>query len=89
MLNGRKVWATVGQYGPNPSGYTRHTKVETMGSHSERRSQSPKLDLSSDRGLKLTLVKLESLVIACKEHAVNTSPLLAHTARQVTQVGFW
>ncbi len=37
-LSGRKEWATVGQYGPNPLGYTRHTMVGTMGSDSERRS---------------------------------------------------
>jgi len=34
-------------------------------------------------------MKLESLVIACHHRAVNTSPLLAHTARQVTQAIFW
>ncbi len=56
--------ATVRQYALNLPGYTRHTKVGTMGRNAERRSKSPKTNLGSDRGLKLTLVKLESLVIA-------------------------
>ena len=38
VLNGRKEWATVGQYGPKPMGYTRHTVDETTGCNSERRS---------------------------------------------------
>ena len=80
--------ATVGQYAPNLLGYTWPTMVGTMGCDSERRSQSQKPDLSTDRGLKQPLVKMESLVIACQHRAVNTSPLLAHTARQVTQVIF-
>ena len=88
VLNGRKEWATVGQYGPKHLGYTRHTVDGTMGCDSERRSQSSKSIRGSDRGLQLTLVKMECLVIACHYHAVNASPLLAHTARQVTQMFF-
>lgn len=38
VLNGRKMGATVGQYGLNPTGYTWHTMGETMGCDSERRS---------------------------------------------------
>ncbi len=38
VLNGRKEWATVGQYGPKPLGYTRHTVDRTMGCDAERRS---------------------------------------------------
>ena len=34
----RKVWATIGLYGPNLPGYTRDAMVETMGYNSERRS---------------------------------------------------
>ena len=34
----RKVWATVGQYGPNLLGYTRATMVKTEGYNSEKRS---------------------------------------------------
>ena len=89
VLNGRKMRATVGQYGLNLTGYTWHTMGKTMGCDSERRSESHKLAPSSDWGLKLAPMKLESLVIACHHRAVNTSPLLAHTARQVTQASFW
>ena len=34
----RKVWATLGLYGPNLLGYTRATMVRTMGYNSERKS---------------------------------------------------
>ena len=34
----RKVWATVGLYGPNLLGYTRATMARTMGCNAERRS---------------------------------------------------
>ena len=88
VLNGRKEWATVGQYGPKLLGYTRHTVDGTMGCDLERGSQSSKSIRGSDRGLQLTLVKMEWLVIACHYRAVNVSPLLAHTARQVTQMFF-
>ena len=47
----RKVRATVGQYDPNPLGYTRIAMVKPMGSNSERRSQSSNLYPSSNRGL--------------------------------------
>ena len=43
--------------------------------------------LSSDRGLQLSLVKLESLVIVNQNVTVNTFPGLVHTARQAMKVG--
>ena len=46
-----------------------------------------KLRPSSDRGLQFALVKLESLVIADQQAAVNTFPGLVHTARHTTKVG--
>ncbi len=61
--------------------------VGTMGIYPERGWKSPKANLSSDRGLQLALVELESVVIAFQQNAVNTSLLLAHTARQTTRVG--
>ncbi len=61
--------------------------VGTMGIYPERGWKSPKTNLSSDRGLQLALMKLESVVIAFQQNAVNTSLLLAHTARQTTRVG--
>ena len=42
--------------------------------------------LSSDRSLQLDSVKLESLVIAHQNGAVNTFPGLVHTARQAMEV---
>ena len=87
LLKRRKEWATVGQYAPNVPGYTRATMVGTMGIYPERGWKSPNTNLSPDRGLQLALVKLESVVIAFQYSAVNTSLLLAHTARRFTEVG--
>ena len=86
-LSQRKDWSTVGQYAPNIPGHTRATMDVTMGNHPERGRQSPKHIPSSDRGLQPALVKMESVVIAFQNSAVNTSLLLAHTARQTTRAG--
>ena len=51
-----------------------------------KRKVIPKPYLSWDRGLKPVLVNMESLVIACHQRAVNTSLLLAHTARRSNRV---
>ena len=45
------------------------------------------MSLSSDWGLQLDPMKVESLVIADQQAAVNTFPGLVHTARQATKVG--
>ena len=42
--------------------------------------------LSSDCRLQLACMKLESLVIAYQNDAVNTFPGLVHTARHITKV---
>ena len=47
----------------------------------------PKSRLSSDWGLQLDPMKLESLVIAEQHAAVNTFPGLVHTARHTMGVG--
>ncbi len=83
----RKEGATAGQYAPKPPGYTRAAMAGTTGSDPERGRQSLKPRLSRNRGLQLALVNLESLVTACHQRAVNTSLLLAHTARRSTQGG--
>ena len=57
----------------------------TKGRKSVSWSQSYKSVLSSDRGLQPDLVKVESLVIADQNAAVNTFPGLVHTARQATK----
>jgi hypothetical protein len=51
--------------------------------HRRREAKAiPKRGHSSDRGLQLALVKLDSVVIASQNGAVNMPLLLAHTARQ-------
>ena len=49
-------------------------------------SKSQKWHLSSDCSLQLDYMKLESLVIADQNAAVNTFPGLVHTARQTMKV---
>ena len=51
-------------------------------------TQISKNRLSSDWGLQLDPMKLESLVIADQHAAVNTFPGLVHTARHTMGVGF-
>ncbi len=65
LVTRMKVRATLGGYIPNPLGYTRASMANTTGCNSERRSQSLKVCLSPDRGLQLSLVTLESVVIVC------------------------
>ena len=67
-------------------GYTRATMVGTEGSETARSSKSHKVVLSSDCSLQLDYMKLESLVIANQNVAVNTFPGLVHTARHTTRV---
>ena len=74
-------------HGPYAQGYTRATMVTTEGRNTARWSQSQKSHLSPDRSLQLDFVKLESLVIADQQAAVNTFPGLVHTARQATKAG--
>ena len=59
----------------------------TKGCYSARMSESQKAGLSSDWSLQLDSMKLESLVIADQNAAVNMFLSLVHTARQATKVG--
>ena len=68
-------------------GYTHATMDSTTGCQAARRSQSSKADLSSDCRLQLACMKLELLVIADQNAAVNAFPGLVHTARHTTRVG--
>jgi hypothetical protein len=61
--------------------------ARTKGSKLARASKSQKTRLSSDCGLQLARMKLESLVIADQHAAVNVFLSLVHTARQATKVG--
>ncbi len=87
VINRRKVGTTSSHHGPYVQGYTRATMVGTKGSNTAMWSESQKAGLSSDRSLQLDYVKLESLVIAYQNDAVNTFPGLVHTARQVNRIG--
>ncbi len=61
--------------------------VTTKGCNAARWSQSLKSGLSSDWSLQLDSMKLELLVIADQNAAVNTFPGLVHTARQAMEAG--
>ncbi len=78
---------TSSPHGPYVWGYTRATMVGTEGCNAARWSQSHKTGLSSDCSLQLGCMKLESLVIADQQAAVNMFPGLVRTARQATKVG--
>ena len=78
---------TSSPHGPYGLGYTRATMVATEGtSESVSFSKSFKSHLSSDCALQLGRMKVESLVIAEQQAAVNTFPGLVHTARHTMGV---
>ncbi len=77
---------TSSHHGLYVQGYTRATMGGTKGEPA-RGSKSQKTVLSSDCSLQLDCMKLESLVIAYQNDAVNTFPGLVHTARHITKVG--
>ena len=77
---------TSSHHGPYVQGYTRATMVGTNRRELVRGSQSEKTDLSTDKSLQLDSLKLESLVIADQQAAVNTFPGLVHTARHTMGV---
>ena len=83
----RKVGMTSSPHGPYALGCTRATMVGTEGRQTVRWSKSQKADPSSDCSLQLDCMKLESLVIANQQVAVNTFPALVHTARHAMGVG--
>ena len=82
----RKVGMTSNHHAPYDLGYTRATMAQTEGSEGASRSESQKERLSSDCSLQPDYTKLESLVIADQNAAVNTFPGLVHTARHTMGV---
>ncbi len=78
---------TSSPHGLYVPGYTRATMGGTEGSEPAKASESQKSIPSSDCSLQLGCMKLESLVIADQNAAVNTFPGLVHTARHITKVG--
>ena len=77
---------TSSPHGPYAQGYTRATMAGTNRCKNASWSKSDKAGLSSDWGLQLDPMKLESLVIADQHAAVNTFPGLVHTARHTMGV---
>ena len=78
---------TSNHHAPYDLGYTRATMAATKRSEPARASKSHKSRPSSDCSLQLDYMKLESLVIADQNAAVNTFPGLVHTARHTMGVG--
>ena len=77
---------TSNHHAPYDLGYTRATMAVTKRSKPVKVSKPQKGCLSSDCSLQLDYMKLESLVIADQNAAVNTFPGLVHTARQAMKV---
>ena len=77
---------TSSPHGLYVQGYTRATMGGTNRRQPARGSKSEKTVLSSDCRLQLACMKLESLVMAYQNDAVNTFPGLVHTARHITKV---
>jgi hypothetical protein len=78
---------TSSLHGPYELGYTRATMIITVrGNNNEKLEQILKNYLSSDYGLQLAHMKLESLVIAEQHAAVNMSLGFVHTARHIKEV---
>ena len=83
----RKVGTTSNHHAPYDLGYKRATMAVIEGSEPARGSGTEKSGLSSDCGLQPAHMKLELLVIADQNAAVNTFPGLVHTARHTMGVG--
>ena len=77
---------TSSHHAPYDLGYTPATMDGTTSRELARASKSLKTVLSSDCRLQLACTKLESLVIANQNVAVNTFPGLVHTARHTMGV---
>ena len=79
---------TSNHHAPYEQGFTRATMTITKRRETVRWSKSQKGRLSSDCSLQLDYMKLESLVIANQNVAVNTFPGLVHTARHTMGDGY-
>ncbi len=78
---------TSSPHGLYAQGGKRATMVATNRREAARWSKSDKGGLSSDCSLQLDCMKLESLVTAYQNDAVNMFLSLVHTARQVMEAG--
>ena len=87
LIKRRKVGTTSNHHAPYDLGYTRTTMAVNKAKQSSDAEQTAKNGLSSDCRLKLAYMKLELLVIADQNAAVNAFPGLVHTARHTMGVG--
>ena len=78
---------TSNHHAPYEPGYTRTTMAQNRGKQNREAEQTPKKRLSSDCRLQPACMKMELLVIANQNVAVNTFPGLVHTARHTMGVG--
>ena len=78
---------TSNHHAPYVLGYTRTTMAVNRGKQDREVEQTPKSRPSSDCRLQLACMKLELLVIADQNAAVNAFPGLVHTARHTMEVG--
>ena len=83
----RKVGMTSNHHAPYVLGYTRATMAGTKRKRDREVERISKAGPSSDCRLQLACMKLELLVIANQNVAVNAFPGLVHTARHTTEVG--
>ena len=74
VTNRRKVGTTSSHHGPYVLGYTRATMMYTERGEAARQSEPQKVYHSTDWSLKPDSMKVESLVIAHQNGAVNTFP---------------
>ena len=72
---------TSNHHAPYVLGYTRTTMADNKVKQIREVERITKLGLSSDCRLQLACMKVELLVIANQNVAVNTFPGLVHTAR--------
>ena len=86
VTNRRKVGTTSNHHAPYAQGYTRTTMALNKEKQDREVEQNPKNGPSSDCRLQLACMKLELLVIADQNAAVNTFPGLVHTARHTMRV---
>ena len=78
---------TSNHHAPYDLGYTRTTMATNKEKRNREVEQNVKSSLSSDCRLQLAYMKMELLVIADQNVAVNTFPGLVHTARHTMRVG--
>ncbi len=78
---------TSSPHGLYAQGCKRATMADTNRREPVRRSKPEKVGPSSDWSLQFDSMKLESLVIAYQNDAVNVFLSLVHTARQVMEAG--